>query len=84
MIDKSLAVVAWLYESEDGSKELFLDCNHEHARRLLEIGWTETPLYTRTDRKAVLEEAVNWLIDEKYLSRATAERCVQSLMERRG
>ncbi len=36
--------VAWLYENEEGSKELILDCNSEYARRLLEFGYTETPL----------------------------------------
>lgn len=39
---------AYLYESEDGSKELILDCNGEHARRLLEQGYTETPLFSPT------------------------------------
>lgn len=39
--------VAWLYESEAGDKELILDCNGEYARRLLEHGYTETPLFTR-------------------------------------
>lgn len=37
--------VAFLYESEWGDKELLLGCNGERARRLLEFGWTETPLY---------------------------------------
>lgn len=37
--------VAWMYENEEGSKELILNCNSEYARRLLEFGWTETPLY---------------------------------------
>ena len=37
--------VAWLYEDESGSKELVLDCNGEYARRLMENGYAETPLY---------------------------------------
>lgn len=37
--------VAWMYEREDGSRDLLLDCNGEYARRLLELGATETPLY---------------------------------------
>lgn len=43
----SLLPCAWLYESEAGDKELILDCNGEYARRLLEHGYTETPLFTR-------------------------------------
>lgn len=39
--------VAYLYQGDDGSKELVLDPNGEHARRLLELGWTEMPLYGR-------------------------------------
>ena len=42
---KAGEVVTWLYEREDGSRDLLLDCNGEYARRLLEIGATETPLY---------------------------------------
>lgn len=38
--------VAWMYEREDGSKDLVLDCNGDYARRLIELGATETPLYT--------------------------------------
>ncbi|ANI76465.1 Lar family restriction alleviation protein [Sphingobium sp. EP60837] len=38
-------VVAWLYETEQGDKELLLDGRIETARRLLEAGYTETPLY---------------------------------------
>lgn len=47
MSDKTYAdeATAWLYESEDGSKELVLDCNGELARRFIELGWTETPLF---------------------------------------
>ena len=44
MQDK-LKPVAFLYSREDGSKDLVLDCNGEYARRLLELGATETPLY---------------------------------------
>ena len=40
-----LKPVAWMYSREDGSKDLVLDCNGEYARRLLELGATETPLY---------------------------------------
>lgn len=40
--------VAWLYCSDDGSKELVLDCNGEYARRLIKLGWTEQPLFART------------------------------------
>ena len=39
--------VAYLYTRDDGSRDLVLDCNGEYARRLLELGATETPLYTR-------------------------------------
>ena len=37
--------VAWMYENEEGSKELILNCNSEYAQRLLEFGYAETPLY---------------------------------------
>jgi hypothetical protein len=37
--------VAYLYENEAFGKELVLDCNGEYARRLLELGYTETPLF---------------------------------------
>lgn len=37
--------VAWLYENEEGSRELILNCNGEYARRLLDLGYAETPLY---------------------------------------
>lgn len=37
--------VAWMYENEEGSKELILNCNSEYAQRLLEFGYVETPLY---------------------------------------
>ncbi len=49
--------VAFLYESETGDKDLVLDCNGEYARRLLELGRTETPLYAAppVDRNTVLE-----------------------------
>lgn len=44
MTKTNTEAVAWLYENEEGSKELILDCNSEYARRLLEFGYTETPL----------------------------------------
>ncbi len=47
---------AYLYESEDGSKELILDCNGEYARRLLENGYTETPLFAEADTTSLEEE----------------------------
>jgi len=37
--------VAWMYQRDDGSRDLLLDCNGEYARNLLELGATETPLY---------------------------------------
>ena len=52
--------VAWMYEREDGSKDLVLDCNGDYARRLIELGATETPLYPdppATDVAALVEAA---------------------------
>ena len=52
--------VAWMYEREDGSKDLVLDCNGEYARRLIELGATETALYPdppATDVAALVEAA---------------------------
>jgi len=37
--------VAWMYQRDDGSRDLLLDCNGEYARNLIELGATETPLY---------------------------------------
>lgn len=38
--------VAFMYERVDGTKDLTLDCNGDYARILIELGATETPLYT--------------------------------------
>lgn len=43
---RSAEAVAWMYERDDGSKDLLLDCNGEYARHFLESGATETPLFT--------------------------------------
>lgn len=51
--------VAWLYSSDDGSRELMLDCNHERARRLLEMGWTEQPLFAAPPPDTGLVEAIS-------------------------
>ena len=56
-----LKPVAFLYSRDDGSKDLVLDCNGEYARRLLELGATETPLYAHpptTNPVAVSETPV--------------------------
>lgn len=51
--------VAWMYENEEGSKELILNCNSEYAQRLLEFGYAETPLYAHppATAQALLQEA---------------------------
>ena len=36
---------AYLYENDEGSRELIFNCNGERAQRLLEFGYRETPLY---------------------------------------
>lgn len=46
--------VAFLYVLTDGSKELVLDCNGEQARRLLALGYTETPLFAATPQPTEL------------------------------
>ena len=43
-----LKPVAYLYENEEGSKELIFNCNSEYARRLLELGYREMPLFATT------------------------------------
>lgn len=58
--------VAWMYEREDGSKDLVLDCNGDYARRLIELGATETALYPdppATD-VAALVDALKWYMDQ--------------------
>lgn len=41
---------AYLYENEEGSRELIFDASGERARRLIELGYTETPLFaSQTD-----------------------------------
>lgn len=55
--------VAYFYELTGVGKELVLDCNGEYARKLLEAGYTETPLFTRAappamDREAVYRQAL--------------------------
>jgi hypothetical protein len=61
--DEGLLPVAWLYESEDGSKELILDCNSEYARRLIENGYTGMPLFSRPSTPVVgeVERLIHWL-----------------------
>lgn len=59
--------VAYLYESEFGDKDLLLGCNSEQARRLIELGRTEAPLYSasaleaarREERQLVMAELAN-------------------------
>lgn len=50
--------VAYFYELTGVGKELVLDCNGEYARRLLEAGYTETPLFTRAAPPAMDREAL--------------------------
>ena len=51
--------VAYLYQSDFGDKELILDCNSEYARRRLELGDTETPLYASVPTlQATIDELV--------------------------
>lgn len=50
--------VAYFYELTGVGKELVLDCNGEYARKLLEAGYTETPLFTRAAPPAMDREAV--------------------------
>lgn len=64
---------AYLYESEGYGRELVFDCNGEHARRLIELGYTETPLFDH--RLAALASAprnerktYEWLPDEEWLA----------------
>ena len=51
--------VAWRYTGDDGSVELILNPNGEYARRLLERGYTEQPLFVALtpspDVKAAVE-----------------------------
>lgn len=54
--------VAYFYELTGVGKELVLDCNGEYARKLLEAGYTETPLYTRAAPPAMDREAVARII----------------------
>lgn len=49
--------VAFLYENEGYGKELVFDCNGEHARRLLELGYTEMPLFATPDPRITQLEA---------------------------
>ena len=60
--------VAYFYELTGVGKELVLDCNGEYARKLLEAGYTETPLFTRAAPPAMDREAVE---------RETIERCAR-------
>jgi hypothetical protein len=63
--------VAWRYTGDDGSVELVLDCNGEYARRLIELGYTEEPLFTAltqapapVDRgvlRQAAQEVLGWL-----------------------
>lgn len=61
--------VAWMYTSDDGSQELVLDCNGGYARRYIEMGYTETPLYTRPE--AIPAEAVRALVEALEIARKT-------------
>ncbi len=51
MMEAGTDAVAYLYKTEDGSKELVFNCNGEHARRLLELGYTEIPLFAQPSPK---------------------------------
>lgn len=46
-----LEAAAWTYRNDAGDEELILDCNGEYARKLLESGYTETPLYAHPPAK---------------------------------
>lgn len=71
--------IAWLYTGDDGSKELLLDCNGEYARRKLEMGWTEQPLYAApamteqqtADEIVVTQEDAFW----GKVERGDSEQC---------
>ena len=58
--------VAYFYELTGVGKELVLDCNGEYARKLLEAGYTETPLFTRAAPPAMDREAVERVREAAY------------------
>lgn len=62
--------VAYFYELTGVGKELVLDCNGEYARRLLEAGYTETPLYTRAAPPAMDREAVEKVTSAMLIGRS--------------
>ena len=68
--------VAYLYENEEGSKELILNPNGEYARRLLEFGYTETPLYTHP-----APVASEGLVEALRKAEARFEHCANMIAE---
>ena len=62
-VSDSTKPVAYFYELNGVGKELLLDCNGEYARKLLEAGYTETPLFTRAAPPAMDREAVGKLVE---------------------
>ncbi len=56
MTDTVTQAVAYLYENEEGSRELIFNANSERARVLLRFGYRETPLFVHQPDSALVEE----------------------------